>query len=206
MNNQERRDLELPYIADAEVFEEMKVARRHMQIYNTTDRSDFETLTKLVRGFLGKSGNNVFINPPFYFDYGKHIEVGDNFFANYNCTILDVAKVKIGNNVMFAPNVAIYTAGHPLHPEARNSGYEYGISVTIGDNVWLGGNVVVTPGIKIGNNVVIGAGSVVTKDIPDNVVAAGNPCKVIREITEEDKKYYYKDRVFDEESWTKING
>ncbi len=206
MNNQGRRDLELPYIADAEVFEEMKVARRHMQIYNTTDRSDFETLTKLVRGFLGKSGNNVFINPPFYFDYGKHIEVGDNFFANYNCTILDVAKVKIGNNVMFAPNVAIYTAGHPLHPEARNSGYEYGISVTIGDNVWLGGNVVVTPGIKIGNNVVIGAGSVVTKDIPDNVVAAGNPCKVIREITEEDKKYYYKDRVFDEESWTKING
>ena len=205
MNNQERRDLELPYIADAEVFEEMKVARGHMQIYNTTDRSDFETLTKLVRGFLGKSGNNVFINPPFYFDYGKHIEVGDNFFANYNCTILDVAKVKIGNNVMFAPNVAIYTAGHPLHPEARNSGYEYGISVTIGDNVWLGGNVVVTPGVKIGNNVVIGAGSVVTKDIPDNVVAAGNPCKVIRKITEEDKKYYYKDRVFDEESWMKIN-
>lgn len=205
MNNQERRDLELPYIADAEVFEEMKVARRHMQIYNTTDRSDFETLTKLSRGFLGKSGNNVFINPPFYFDYGKHIEVGDNFFANYNCTILDVAKVKIGNNVMLAPNVAIYTAGHPLHPEARNSGYEYGISVTIGDNVWLGGNVVVTPGVKIGNNVVIGAGSVVTKDIPDNVVAAGNPCKVIRKITEEDKKYYYKDRVFDEESWMKIN-
>ena len=205
MNNQERRDLELPYIADAEVFEEMKVARRHMQIYNTTDRSDFETLAKLARGFLGKSGNNVFINPPFYFDYGKHIEVGDNFFANYNCTILDVAKVKIGNNVMFAPNVAIYTAGHPLHPEARNSGYEYGISVTIGDNVWLGGNVVVTPGVKIGNNVVIGAGSVVTKDIPDNVVAAGNPCKVIREITEEDKKYYHKDRVFDEESWMKIN-
>ena len=110
MNNQERRDLELPYIADAEVFEEMKVARRHMQIYNTTDRSDFETLTKLVRGFLGKSGNNVFINPPFYFDYGKHIEVGDNFFANYNCTILDVAKVKIVNKKYIVPTITQKTS------------------------------------------------------------------------------------------------
>ena len=142
--------------------------------------------------------------PPFYCDYGSHIEVGENFFANYNCTILDVAPVKIGDNVLFGPNVSLYTAGHPLHPVSRNSAYEYGISITIGDNVWLGGNVVVTPGVHIGNNVVIGAGSVVTKDIPDNMVAAGNPCRVIREITEEDKKYYYKNRKFDEEAWTKI--
>ena len=139
----------------------------------------------------------MFIEQPFRCDYGKNIEVGNNFFANYNCVILDVAKVTIGENVMFAPNVSIYTAGHPIHPESRNSGYEYGIPVTIGNNVWVGGNVVITPGVTIGNNVVIGAGSVVTKDIPDNVIAVGNPCRVIREITEEDRKYYYKDKEFD---------
>ena len=110
---------------------------------------------------------------------------------------MDVGKVIIGDHTMFAPNVSIYTAGHPIHPESRNSGYEYGISVTIGNNVWLGGNVVVVPGVHIGNDVVIGAGSVVTKDIPDRVLAAGNPCRVIREITEEDRKYYYRDREFD---------
>ena len=150
------------------------------------------------------SRKNIMVVPPFYCDYGSHIEVGENFFANYNCTILDVAPVKIGDNVLFGPNVSLYTAGHPLHPVSRNSAYEYGISITIGDNVWLGGNVVVTPGVHIGNNVVIGAGSVVTKDIPDNMVAAGNPCRIIREITEEDKKYYYKDREFDEEAWANI--
>ena len=116
------------------------------------------------------SHKNIMVVPPFYCDYGSHIEVGENFFANYNCTILDVAPVKIGDNVLFGPNVSLYTAGHPLHPVSRNSAYEYGISITIGDNVWLGGNVVVTPGVHIGNNVVIGAGSVVTKDIPDNIV------------------------------------
>lgn len=205
MNNIERRDAQLPYISDEAVFEEQRVTRRLLHRFNTTDLSDFDTLGKLARELLGKSGEDPFINPPFYCDYGSHIEVGDHFFANYNCTILDVAKVKIGNNVMLAPNVAIYTAGHPLHPEARNSAYEYGISVTIGNNVWLGGNVVITPGVAIGDNVVIGAGSVVTKDIPDNTIAAGNPCRVIRTITEEDKKYYYKDRVFDEEAWGRIN-
>ena len=105
---------------------------------------------------------------------------------------------------MLAPNVSIYTAGHPIHPESRNSAYEYGIGITIGNNVWIGGNVVITPGINIGDNVVIGAGSVVTRDIPANVVAVGNPCRVIKEITDEDKKYYYKDRVFDEEAWENI--
>jgi maltose O-acetyltransferase len=111
--------------------------------------------------------------------------------------ILDVNKVIIGDNVMFAPNVQIYTAGHPVHPDSRNSGYEYGIGITIGNNVWLGGNTVVNPGVTIGDNTVIGAGSVVTKDIPANIVAAGNPCRVIREITEDDRKYYFKNRLFD---------
>ena len=126
--------------------------------------------------------------PPFYCDYGSHVEVGENFFANYNCTILDVAPVKIGDNVLFGPNVSLYTAGHPLHPVSRNSAYEYGISITIGDNVWLGGNVVVTPGVHIGNNVVIGAGSVVTKDIPAGYLAVGVPCRPLRPITEADSK------------------
>lgn len=137
------------------------------------------------------------IETPFRCDYGSNITVGNNFYANFNCTILDVGKVVIGENVMFAPNVSLYTAGHPIHPDSRNSGYEYGIAITIGNNVWIGGNVIVNPGVTIGNNVVIGAGSVVTKDIPDNVIAVGSPCRIVREITEEDRKYYYKDREFD---------
>ena len=192
MDNIERRDREMAYISDESVMEEQKVCRRILQRLNTVDRSDFDEIGKIVKELLGKS-DGAFINPPFYCDYGSHIEVGKNFFANYNCTIIDVAKVKIGDNCQMAPNVAIYTAGHPLHPVSRNSMYEYGISVTIGDNVWIGGNTVIMPGVHIGSNTVIGAGSVVTKDIPDWVVAVGNPCRVIKQITEEDKKYYYKD-------------
>ncbi|MEF2764609.1 MAG: sugar O-acetyltransferase [Mediterraneibacter sp.] len=204
MNNIERRDREMAYISDDAVMEEQKVCRRILQRLNTVDRSDFDEIGKIVKELLGKS-EDAFINPPFYCDYGSHIEVGKNFFANYNCTIIDVAKVKIGDNCQMAPNVAIYTAGHPLHPVARNSMYEYGISVTIGDNVWIGGNTVIMPGVHIGSNTVIGAGSVVTKDIPDWSVAVGNPCRVIKKITEEDKKYYYKDREFDSEAWEVIS-
>lgn len=204
MDNIERRDREMAYISDESVMEEQKVCRRILQRLNTVDRSDFDEIGKIVKELLGKS-DGAFINPPFYCDYGSHIEVGKNFFANYNCTIIDVAKVKIGDNCQMAPNVAIYTAGHPLHPVSRNSMYEYGISVTIGDNVWIGGNTVIMPGVHIGSNTVIGAGSVVTKDIPDWVVAVGNPCRVIKQITEEDKKYYYKDRKFDPEAWEYIS-
>lgn len=204
MNNIERRDREMAYISDDAVMEEQKVCRRILQRLNTVDRSDFDEIGKIVKELLGKS-EDAFINPPFYCDYGSHIEVGKNFFANYNCTIIDVAKVKIGDNCQMAPNVAIYTAGHPLHPVARNSMYEYGISVTIGDNVWIGGNTVIMPGVHIGSNTVIGAGSVVTRDIPDWSVAVGNPCRVIKKITEEDKKYYYKDREFDSEAWEVIS-
>lgn len=203
MNNTERRDLGLPYISDNEVFEEQKKARVLTQKLNTVDRSDFDAIGKIVKELLGKS-DGAFINPPFYCDYGTHIEVGNNFFANYNCTILDVAKVTIGDNCQLAPNVAIYTAGHPVHPDTRNSGYEYGISVTIGDNVWIGGNSVICPGVRIGSNTVIGAGSVVTKDIPDWVIAAGNPCRVIREITEEDRRLYFRDKEFDNEAWQDV--
>lgn len=206
MNQKERRDLEMPYIADESVFEEMKITRRLLQKFNLTDCLDFEKLNQLIHQIIGKMGKNCCFNQPFYCDYGSHISVGDNFFANYNCTILDVAKVKIGNNVFFAPDVSVFTAGHPIHPVARNSMYEYGIPVTIGNNVWIGGNTVICPGVTIGDNAVIGAGSLVTKDVPSNVVAAGNPCKVIREITDEDMQYYYKDQRFDQEAWEAIKG
>ena len=204
MKNIERRDRQMAYISDDAVMEEQKVCRRILQRLNTVDRADFEEIGRIVKELLGKS-EDAFINPPFYCDYGSHIEVGKNFFANYNCTIIDVAKVKIGDNCQMAPNVAIYTAGHPIHPTARNSMYEYGISVTIGDNVWIGGNTVIMPGVHTGSNTVIGAGSVVTKDIPDWSVAVGNPCRVIKKITEEDKRYYYKDREFDSEAWEVIS-
>lgn len=203
MNQIERRDKGLAYISDESVMEEQKICRKILQRLNTVDRSDFDEIGRIVEELLGKS-EKAFINPPFYCDYGSHIEVGKNFFANYNCTIIDVAKVTIGNNCQFAPNVAIYTAGHPVHPESRNSLYEYGVEVTVGDNVWIGGNTVVLPGVHIGSNSVIGAGSVVTKDIPEWVVAGGNPCKVIRKITEADRKFYYKDREFDDEAWADI--
>lgn len=203
MNHIKRRDAGMAYVSDESVMEEMKGCRRLLQRLNTVDRSDFDAIGRIVEELLGKS-EKPFINPPFYCDYGSHIEVGKNFFANYNCTIIDVAKVRIGDNCMLAPNVAIYTAGHPVHPDSRNSLYEYGIEVTIGDNVWIGGNVVILPGVTIGSNTVIGAGSVVTKDIPDWVVAGGNPCKVIREITEADRKFYYRNREFDEEAWEEI--
>ena len=203
MNNIDRRDKGMAYISDESVFQQQIPARILTQKLNTVDRSDFDSIKALVKELLGKS-DNAFINPPFYCDYGFNIEVGKNFFANYNCTILDVGKVRIGDNCQLAPNVAIYTAGHPLHPDSRNSAYEYGIDVTIGNNCWIGGNVVICPGVHIGNNVVIGAGSVVTKDIPDWSVAAGNPCRVIRKITDADRKYYYKNNEFDEEAWAHI--
>lgn len=203
MNNIERRDKGLVYISDKSVLEQQKRARILTQKINTADRSDFDTINKLVKELFGKA-SDLFVNPPFYCDYGFNIEVGKNFFANYNCTIIDVAKVKIGDNCFIAPNVSIYTAGHPIHPLTRNSLYEYGKGITIGDNCWIGGNSVICPGVHIGNNVVIGAGSVVTKDIPDMVVAAGNPCKVIKKITDDDFNRYYKQEIIDEQAMLDI--
>lgn len=205
MDNITRRDNALPYIGDKSVREEWNVSKSKVSRFNSTNTADTETLSELAYDLLGKAGKDLYITPPFYCDYGSHIFVGDNFYANFNCTILDVGRVDIGDNVLLAPNVAIYTAGHPIHPESRNSKYEYGIPVKIGNNVWIGGNSVITPGVTIGDNVVIGAGSVVTRDIPPNCVAVGNPCKVIKQITDDDKKYYFKDREFDTEAWRIIN-
>lgn len=203
MKMTERRDAGLAYVSDGDVLEEQAVCRKILQKLNFMDRSDFDGIAEVVRELLGKS-EGAWINPPFYCDYGKHIEVGKNFFANYNCTILDVARVKIGDNCQMAPNVAIYTAGHPVYPTTRNSMYEYGKEVTIGDNVWIGGNTVICPGVHVGSHVVIGAGSVVTRDIPDWSFAAGNPCRVIRKITEADKRKLFRQEEIDEEAWADI--
>ena len=204
MTGKERREKGLLFIADDQDWGEMKNARRQLQKLNKMDRSDFLAINSLVRELFGRADESTFLNPPFFCDYGSNIFVGKNCFINYNCTILDNGKVTLGDNCMLAPNVSIYTAGHALYPDSRNLGYEYGIDITIGNNVWIGGNTVILPGINIGDNVVIGAGSVVTRDIPAWSFAAGNPCKVIRKITEEDKEFYYKQRKIDEEIFKEI--
>ena len=198
MNQKERMLAGLPYKAWMDGLSQERLEnKKKIFAFNHLEPDKIEEKEKLLKEILGKTGKYVTIEAPFHGDYGYNIEVGENFFANYNFTVLDVGKVRIGANAQIAPNVSIYTAGHPIHPDSRNSGYEYGISITIGDNVWIGGNVCIMPGVTIGNNVVIGAGSVVTKDVPDNVIAAGNPCKIIRTITDEDRDFYYRDHRFD---------
>ena len=203
MDMRKRRNMQMAYISDEAVMGEQAECRKILQKLNFMDRSDFDGISEVVTELFGKS-DGACVNPPFYCDYGSHIEVGKNFFANYNCTILDVAKVTIGDNCFMAPNVAIYTAGHPIYPDVRSAMWEYGKEVTIGDNVWIGGNTVICPGVHIGSNVIIGAGSVVTKDIPDWAVAAGNPCKVLRMITEDDKRRLFRDEEIDDEAWAEI--
>lgn len=165
-------------------------ARQLTRLFNNTTEEQLDYRTELLKQLLGATGKNIVIEPPFRCDYGCHITVGENFYANFDCVILDVANVEIGDNVMFGPRVGIYTAGHPIDPEVRVRGLELGTSISIGNNVWIGANVTLNPGIKIGDNAIIGSGAVVTKDIPANTIAAGNPCRVIREITEADKAYW----------------
>lgn len=161
--------------------------------FNQTKPSQVEEQETIIRSLLGKAGAHVFITAPFWCDYGTNIQVGDNFYTNHNCVILDGAKVTFGNNVFIAPNCVFSTAGHPLDTEQRNRGLEYAYPITVGDNVWFGASVTVLPGVTIGSNTVIGAGSLVNRDIPDGVVAVGNPCRVLRKITEEDRKKYWRD-------------
>lgn len=173
---------------DAELLAERQRAKEIVFRYNSLQPSLVEERNELLRSLFGSVKGNFFIEPPFRCDYGCNIEIGENFYANYNLVILDCAKVTIGDNVLIGPNVGIYTAGHPLHFELRNEELEFASPITIEDNVWIGGNVVLNPGVTIGRNSVVGSGSVVTKDIPADVVAAGNPCRVIREITDADKR------------------
>ncbi|SDZ90357.1 maltose O-acetyltransferase [Pseudobutyrivibrio sp. ACV-2] len=202
MNQKERMLSGLPYKAWMDGLSEERLEnKKKIFKYNNLEPEYEKAKDALIKEILGKTGNIINVEAPFRCDYGYNIEVGENFFANYNLTILDVGKVKIGDNAQIAPNVSIYTAGHPIHPDSRNSGYEYGIPITIGDNVWIGGNTCIMPGVTIGNNVVIGAGSVVTKDLPDNVIAVGNPCRILRKISEEDRDYYYRNLKFDVEDY-----
>lgn len=165
-------------------------ARQLVRSFNDSDELAFERRDEILRELLGHVGEGSSINPPFRCDYGSNISVGDHFFANYDCIFIDVCPITIGDNVFFGPRVCLYTAGHPVDAEVRNMNLEYGKPITIGSNVWFGGNVVVNPGVTIGDNVVIGSGSVVTRDIPSGVIAAGSPCRVLREITDADRTYW----------------
>ena len=164
---------------DPQLREEAKRAQRLCRLFNATTEEQKEKRQELLKELFGGTGEHIHIEPPFHRDYGCNTYVGENFYANFDCIILDVAEVHIGNNCLLAPRVCIFTATHPLDAELRNTGLEYGKPVTIGNNVWIGGNTVINPGVTIGDNVVIGSGSVVTKDIPSNCVAVGNPCRVL---------------------------
>ena len=170
---------ELYIAADEELTAERNRARKLILAYNRTMPDDMETRNNILEQLI-KAKGAAYIEPPFYCDYGYNIEAGENFYANFNCVILDVNSVKIGGNVLLGPNVQIYTATHPLDPAARLTGRELARPVVIGDNVWIGGGAIICPGVRIGDHSTIGPGSVVTRDIPDRVFAAGNPCKIIR--------------------------
>ena len=165
---------------DGELFNARKRARKLTRLFNNTTEDELDYRRELLAELLGTMDENCNIEPPFYCDYGGNITVGRNFYANFDCIVLDVCRVVIGDNVLLGPRVGIYTAGHPVDPAIRDSGLEFGQPITIGNNVWIGGNAVILPGVTIGDNAVIGAGSVVTKDVPRNAVAVGNPCKMIR--------------------------
>lgn len=167
---------------DAQLVKEREQARKLTRLFNQTLETEYDERKELLKSLFGSIGEQIHIEAPFQCDYGSNIYVGENFYANFDCLILDVAEVRIGANCFLAPGVHIYTAGHPLDPETRNSMLEFGYPVTIGDNCWIGGRSVINPGVTIGNNVVVGSGSVVTKDVPDNVVVAGNPARIIKHI------------------------
>lgn len=177
---------ELYNAGDPELQNARDRAKRLTWRYNQIDPTDWDGRTELLRELLGRLGEDSWIEPPFRCDYGTQISIGDHFFANYDCIFLDVAPITIGDHVMLAPRVGLYTAGHPLDREVRDSGLEFGRPIVIGDGVWLGGNVVVLPGVTIGPGTVVAAGSVVTRDLPAGVVAAGNPCRVLRPVTQAD--------------------
>ncbi len=187
MTEKEKSQKGLLYDAnyDAELLSERSACKEKCFEYNKLSPSEAAEREELLRRLLGKTGKSFLIEQPFYCDYGYNIEIGENFYMNVNCVILDGAKVRFGDNVFVAPNCGFYTAGHPLDYKRRNQGLEYAYPITIGNNVWIGAGVSVLPGVTIGDNTVIGAGSVVTKDIPANVVAAGNPCRVIRRLSDE---------------------
>lgn len=174
--------------------EERMAAKHRMYLYNSSRADDLSGRMEMLANMLGQA-EDIWIEPPFYFCYGTHIFVGKGTYINFNCNFIDDGRITIGRGVLFGPAVTIATVGHPICPDMRE--YMYTAPVTIEDNVWVGANVTVCPGVTIGKNSVIGAGSVVTKDISANTVAAGNPCQMIREINERDRRFYFRDRPID---------
>ena len=184
--------------ADKEILQKQLTCLVKLEEYNKTSIQEAEKRNSLLKEMFAEIGENCCVLSPFYANFGgKHVHFGNNVFANFNLTLVDDTHIYVGDNVMFAPNVTIATAGHPVLPALREKGYQYNLPVRIGKNCWLGAGVIVLPGVTIGENTVVGAGSVVTKDLPANVVAVGNPARVLRKINDRDKEYYYKDKKID---------
>lgn len=191
MDDKDRMIRSLPYMAsNQKLIEDRKKARLLLEKYNQTSIVEQEKRTHLLHQLLGQCDNSTYIEPNFRCDYGYNITVGKAFYANYDLIILDCAPVTIGDDVMFGPRVGLYAASHPIDATIRTTGLELSAPITIGNRVWLCGDVTVVPGVTIGDNTIVGAGSVVTKDLPSNVIAAGNPCRVKRSITSKDYQYW----------------
>lgn len=183
---------------DKDIMAEQLLCLEKLYDFNATRPTEYEKREKMLKEMFAEIGDGCYIEPPFHSNWGgKHCHFGKNVYANFNLTLVDDTHIYIGDYTMIGPNVTVATAGHPILPELRKKGYQYNFPVTIGKNCWIGAGAVIVPGITIGDNVVIGAGSVVTKDIPSNVVAVGNPCRILREIGERDKEYYFKNRKID---------
>ncbi|WP_286184237.1 sugar O-acetyltransferase [Clostridium sp. CCUG 7971] len=180
-----------------ELFDERQFAKEALYDFNNMRPSKVEERMDIIKYLFGSSGKNIFMEQPFMCDYGYNMHIGENFYSNHNLMVLDCNTIKIGDNVMIGPNVKIFAAGHPVDAEFRISGLEFAQAISIGDNVWIGGGSIINPGANIGDNVVVASGSVITKDIPENVIVGGNPAKIIREITEDDNKRYYKNKLID---------
>lgn len=183
---------------DDEIMTEQTLCLEKLYDYNATRPLEAEKREKMLKDMFAEIGEECYIEPPLHANWGgKHVHFGNRVYANFNLTLVDDTHIYVGDCTMFGPNVTVATAGHPILPELREQAYQYNASVRIGRNCWIGAGAVIVPGITIGDNVVIGAGSVVTKNIPDNVVAVGNPCRVLREISEHDREYYFKDKKID---------
>ena len=184
---------------DEELFQEQMRCLDRLYDFNQTRPSELDRRAALLRELFAEIGEDCYIEPPLHTNWGgRHVHFGRNVYANFNLTLVDDTHIYIGDYTMLGPNVVIATAGHPLLPELREQGYQYNAPVRVGRSCWIGAGVVIVPGVKIGDNAVIGAGSIVTKDVPANCLAVGNPCRVLREIGEHDRKYYFKDREIDE--------